>query len=103
MDMTEIERFNADWLKAWSDKDVERLLTFYTEDADYLDPQVPAGIKGHDALRAYADSGMLAAGALRGFPGVEIGALEFVVRIRRRLRRDRGRGATCRRPSRRWS
>lgn len=51
--MTEIERFNADWLKAWSDKDVERLLTFYTDDAEYIDPQVPGGIKGHDALRAY--------------------------------------------------
>lgn len=60
MGMTEIERFNADWLQAWSDKDVERLLTFYTEDADYLDPQVPAGIKGHDALRVYL-TGLFAA------------------------------------------
>ena len=51
--MTEIEQFNADWLKAWSDKDVERLLTFYTDDAVYIDPQVPGGVTGHDALRAY--------------------------------------------------
>lgn len=48
-----IEDFNADWLKAWTDKDVERLIGFYTPDCDYKDPQTPAGIKGHDALRAY--------------------------------------------------
>ena len=51
--MTDIVQFNADWLQAWSDKDVERLLSFYADDADYIDPQVPAGIKGQDALRAY--------------------------------------------------
>lgn len=51
--MTEIERFNADWLAAWSDKDVERVVGFYAEDADYYDPHVPAGIKGHEALRAH--------------------------------------------------
>ena len=45
--------FNARWLVAWSDKDVERLLGFYTEDARYFDPQTPGGLTGHEPLRAY--------------------------------------------------
>ena len=49
----EIARFNADWLAAWSEKDVERLLVFYAADAVYRDPQVPAGLRGQDALRDY--------------------------------------------------
>jgi len=49
----DIERFNADWLDAWSEKDVERLLTFYAADTVYRDPQVPAGLRGNDALRDY--------------------------------------------------
>lgn len=49
----DIERFNADWLAAWTAKDVERLLGFYTEDCVYRDPQTAAGITGHAALRAY--------------------------------------------------
>lgn len=49
----DIERFNTDWLRAWSEKDVERLLGFYAEDTRYIDGQVPAGLRGHDALRGY--------------------------------------------------
>jgi len=49
----DIETFNADWLKAWTEKDVDRLVGFYTDDCDYKDPQVPAGLKGGEALRAY--------------------------------------------------
>ena len=49
----DIAQFNADWLRAWTDKDVERLVGFYTPDAVYKDPQTAAGIRGHDALRAY--------------------------------------------------
>ena len=45
--------FNAAWLKAWTDKDVERLVSFYTEDAIYKDPQTAHGLKGQDQLRAY--------------------------------------------------
>ena len=48
-----IERFNADWLDAWTAKDVERLLDFYTDDVVYKDPQTAAGVVGRDALRAY--------------------------------------------------
>ncbi len=49
----DIETFNADWLKAWSDKNVDGLVSFYTGDATYMDPQTTAGIHGHDALRTY--------------------------------------------------
>lgn len=49
----DIARFNADWLAAWSDKDVERLLGFYAADTVYRDPQVPAGLGGQEALRGY--------------------------------------------------
>lgn len=49
----EIEAYNAAWLRAWSEKDVEALLGFYADDVLYQDPQVPAGVRGHAALRAY--------------------------------------------------
>ena len=49
----DLDRFNADWLKAWSEKDVAGLLTFYTEDCVYKDPQTTAGIVGHEALGGY--------------------------------------------------
>lgn len=49
----DIEKFNADWLTAWTAKDVDGLLEFYAKDCAYFDPQVPAGIHGHDALKTY--------------------------------------------------
>jgi hypothetical protein len=49
----DIEKYNADWLQAWSDKDVDRLLTFYGPQIVYKDAQTAAGIEGHSALRAY--------------------------------------------------
>ena len=49
----DIADFNARWLKAWSDKDVGQLLSFYAADCRYVDPQVPQGLEGHDALGAY--------------------------------------------------
>ena len=51
--MTDIARYNADWLQAWTDKDVERLLAFYADDCVYKDPQTTAGLTGHGPLRAY--------------------------------------------------
>jgi ketosteroid isomerase-like protein len=53
MQHNEIQAFNKDWLQAWSDKDVERLLGFYDEDTVYIDGQVPQGIRGHAELRPY--------------------------------------------------
>lgn len=49
----DIAAFNASWLKAWSDKDVDALLGFYAPDCRYLDQQVPQGLTGREALRGY--------------------------------------------------
>ena len=48
-----MEEFNRRWLAAWTAKDVEALLGFYTPDALYFDQQTAAGIQGHAALAAY--------------------------------------------------
>lgn len=56
----DLEKLNADWLAAWTAKDVPRLLAFYTEDCLYKDPQTAGGITGHAALRAYL-TGLFAA------------------------------------------
>ena len=56
----DIADYNARWLKAWSDKDVDRLCGFYAETCVYNDPQTAAGITGHEALRAYL-TGLFAA------------------------------------------
>lgn len=50
-----IEQFNAEWLQAWSDKDVPRLLSFYAEDTVYMDAQTAAGLRGHAQLRPYLE------------------------------------------------
>ena len=49
----DIADYNARWLKAWSDKDVEALLGFYAPDVRYFDPQTPTGLVGADALGGY--------------------------------------------------
>lgn len=49
----DIADYNARWLAAWSAKDVEALLGFYAPDCRYVDQQVPHGLEGHAALRAY--------------------------------------------------
>ena len=60
MNVAEIEAYNARWLQAWTDKDVDALCGFYAEDCSYKDPQVPAGLTGNAALRAYL-TGLFAA------------------------------------------
>lgn len=49
----DLDRYNADWLAAWTAKDVDVLLGYYAEDCVYRDPQTAAGITGHEALRSY--------------------------------------------------
>lgn len=56
----DIADFNERWLQAWSNKDVEHLLTFYAPDCQYVDQQVPHGLSGHEPLRAYL-TGLFAA------------------------------------------
>ena len=46
-------QFAQSWLPAWSGNDPERLASFYADDAFYLDPSVPAGIRGKTALLEY--------------------------------------------------
>ena len=53
MSQLDITRYNADWLAAWTRKDVEGLLGFYAQDVVYKDPQTAAGVTGHAALGAY--------------------------------------------------
>jgi hypothetical protein len=60
MSTLDIALYNADWLKAWTDKDVDRLCAFYAEDCVYKDPQTAAGLTGNAALRAYL-TGLFAA------------------------------------------
>jgi hypothetical protein len=54
-DASDIDRYNAEWLAAWTAKDVPTLLTFYAEDCVYHDPQTTAGITGHEQLRTYLE------------------------------------------------
>jgi hypothetical protein len=49
----EARRFAETWLPAWSGNNPELLASFYSEDAVYLDPGIPAGVQGKAALLAY--------------------------------------------------
>lgn len=49
----EAEAFAGRWLPAWTGNNPARLASFYADDALYLDPAVPEGIKGKPALLAY--------------------------------------------------
>lgn len=46
-------QFASRWLPAWTGNDPEGLLAFYAEDAFYLDPLIPQGVKGKKELRKY--------------------------------------------------
>jgi hypothetical protein len=60
MTPSEIAAYNAAWLQAWTDKDVDRLCAFYADDCYYKDPQTDGGLEGQAALRAYL-TGLFAA------------------------------------------
>lgn len=49
----EARAFAERWLPAWTGNDPERLVDFYTPDAVYLDPAVPEGLSGREAILAY--------------------------------------------------
>ena len=51
----DFKAFNADWLRAWSDKDVKHLLGFYAPDTIYKDIQSVAGLEGRAALGDYLE------------------------------------------------
>lgn len=45
--------FAERWLPAWTGNNPENLVSFYSDDALYLDPGVPKGISGKAALLDY--------------------------------------------------
>jgi len=49
----EARAFAQKWLPAWSGNNPGLLAGFYSDDAFYLDPAIPGGIKGKPALLAY--------------------------------------------------
>lgn len=53
--MPDLADYNARWLLAWSEKDVDALLRFYSKDVAYKDPQVPGGLTGQADLRAHLE------------------------------------------------
>jgi hypothetical protein len=53
MGADEARAFAERWLPAWTGNQPERLAAFYSDDAFYSDPAIPAGVKGRGALVAY--------------------------------------------------
>jgi len=49
----EAKQFAQKWLPAWSGNNPELLASFYSEDAFYLDPGIPDGVKGKPELLAH--------------------------------------------------
>jgi hypothetical protein len=49
----EAKQFAEKWLLAWSGNNPELLASFYSEDAFYLDPGIPDGVKGKPELLTY--------------------------------------------------
>ena len=49
----EARAFAEKWLPAWSGNNPELLASFYSDDAFYLDPAIPSGVRGKAALLAY--------------------------------------------------
>ncbi|MFW9926882.1 MAG: nuclear transport factor 2 family protein [Candidatus Thorarchaeota archaeon] len=53
MNKDELFEFSIEWLAAWTGNQPEKLLTFYHEDALYIDPANKEGLKGHHEIRKY--------------------------------------------------
>jgi len=53
MTKEQAREFASRWLPAWTGNNPERLAAFYSDDVVYLDPTVPQGLKGNDALLKY--------------------------------------------------
>ena len=49
----EARAFADRWHPAWSGNRPELLASFYTDDAFYCDPAIPAGVRGREALLGY--------------------------------------------------
>lgn len=53
LDSEEAKAFAERWLPAWTGNQPERLASFYTDDAFYSDPAIPAGVRGRSDVLAY--------------------------------------------------
>lgn len=53
MNKEEAKLFASKWLPAWTGNQPEKLAEFYSDDAYYLDPGIPNGIKGKNELTNY--------------------------------------------------
>ena len=53
MERQELLQLAETFLSAWNDQDVERVISCYTEDCVYQDPNTRGPVVGHDALRPY--------------------------------------------------
>ena len=53
MDTKEATKLTERVLSAWNSQDVERVVSCYTEDCIYLDPNTRGPVEGHDAMRRY--------------------------------------------------
>ncbi len=49
----EAREFAGKWLPAWTGNNPDLLAGFYSDDAFYLDPAIPQGIRGKEALVKY--------------------------------------------------
>lgn len=53
MDVQEARRLTEAILSAWNSQDVEKVVSCYTEDCIYLDPNTRGPVEGREALRRY--------------------------------------------------
>jgi hypothetical protein len=71
MNEKEIMAFCRPWLDAWTDNQPDTLIDFYSEDALYLDPAKPEGLKGRERILAYFKK-LLAANPAWKWEAVEV-------------------------------
>ena len=53
MTKEQAREFASNWLPAWTGNEPEKLASYYSDDTFYLDPAIPDGVKGKDALLSY--------------------------------------------------
>ncbi len=53
MNATELRTFPNKWLASWTGNNPKLLLGYYTNDAYYLDPANPEGLKGKESISEY--------------------------------------------------
>ena len=94
MDHAEAQRFVDEWVRAWNDHDVERVLAHFADDVVFTSPvakQLLAGsdgvVRGKAALRAYWSEGVRRIPDLRfEVLGVYVGIDTLVINYRNQRR-----------------